>query len=156
MWKELKQWEERHDAIAFGVITTQEVYTELKNSVYFNKYAKGDFGKYICRAEDVQYSLILEAMKQGSETTISTNYGGSEYQQIMEYICNYIKETLLAEISSVQNLDDEPKGNFYDDVTKKYYKWNELMKILRLRDINEKKHSFKSYEDWREENASKV
>ena len=31
------------------------------------------------------------------------------------------------------------RGNFYDDVTKKLYKWSEFMKLLRKRNEGEKK-----------------
>ena len=31
------------------------------------------------------------------------------------------------------------KGNFYDDVTKKLYKWSEFMRLLRKRNEGEKK-----------------
>ena len=31
------------------------------------------------------------------------------------------------------------KGNFYDDVTKKLYKWSEFKKILKKRNEGEKK-----------------
>jgi hypothetical protein len=35
------------------------------------------------------------------------------------------------------------KGNFYDDVTKKLYKWSEFMKLLRKRNEGEKKDGAK-------------
>ena len=134
MWKELKQWEERHDAIAFGVMTTQEVIGELEHYIWFDKSADGNDHRYICRPEDVRHSLIVEAMKHASNTILIC--GDSEYQQIMDQACSYIKDALLAEISAVQKLNDKHEvGNpsFYDDVTKKYYKWKELKLLMKVR-----------------------
>lgn len=35
------------------------------------------------------------------------------------------------------------KGNFYDEVTKKLYKWSEFMKLLRERNEGDKKDGAK-------------
>jgi len=73
-------------------------------------------------------------MKHASNTILIC--GDSEYQQIMDQACSYIKDALLAEISAVQKLNDKHEvGNpsFYDDVTKKYYKWKELKLLMKVR-----------------------
>jgi len=68
-------------------------------------------------------------------------------QQLSDAIAFQIQDNdIVAKLSTKPN---KYKGNFYDDVTKRFYKWNDLQEIYAIRTENQQNLQEKN-------NASKI
>lgn len=85
MWVELRQWEERNNALAYGVITTEEVREELSYWSCFDEDYKDEH--YLCDTDDFSEKVILMAMDYAYNTV---EY--QDYQAMMECIGNWLAD----------------------------------------------------------------
>jgi len=114
MWRELSQWEENNNAVAFIVVTTEEIRDALQ---YYNAFDKTCYGNevnldYICDAWDITETLVLEAIKW-TYNSINFEYG-INYEAINDSCYEYIVEQL----STKTNNAGLEKGNIWNSETK--------------------------------------
>ena len=86
MWEELKSWEQRNNALVFGVMTMQEVREELSYwSCFDSEYTKDEY--YICDTDDMSEVVILKAMDYAYNVV---EY--QDYQAMIECVGNWLAD----------------------------------------------------------------
>jgi len=122
-WKALLDWEERNDARVLVVLDPESVREDLSYFVQFDA-DNPESDSFVRDINQVPESLIIDAI----------NHAADEYrfawstEDINEVMAEYIVENL----SSKTMLH---KGNFYDDVTQRFYKWDDLQELYATRKV---------------------
>ena len=93
MWDSLADWEKRNNALAFIVVSTEEIREDL--AYYEAFYNEANTEQYICEAGDIKESLILEAIHVAYKE-INMDYGVC-YGDITDACYHYIVESLKGE-----------------------------------------------------------
>ena len=87
MWQELTQWEERNNALVYGVMTTEDVRESLS---YWNAFECANDGEdFICDINDVSEALVLASMKYAYNTIEDPTY-----DYMLEVIYEHLVDTL--------------------------------------------------------------
>ena len=121
MWDELTEWELRNDASVLTVIDAFGLRNDLQFYIYFDEDAQGKDERWICLAEDIPHKTLVACMREAAETCDMD----TTYNEMVELVALKVRDAMTTE--------RHYSGNFYDDVTKRYYKWKELTTILKER-----------------------
>ena len=115
MWRDLDRWEKDNHAVAFIVVSTEEIREALS---YYNAFEK-DCEEYICNIYDVSETVVHEALLD-AYNTLSFDYGLS-YTDINDACYDYIVENLSAKTKGLI------RGNIYNSETKTFEKVRDFL-----------------------------
>ena len=122
MWQELSNWEDNHNAIVVGVMSTEDVRESLS---YWNAFEK-DEDEFICDINDVSERLIMASMKYAYNTIDEPTYN-----YMLEVIYDHLVDTLKERIKDVvdqQRPHNITKGNLWNSETKEFDKVSDFMR----------------------------
>jgi hypothetical protein len=105
MWTDLDRWEKDNHAVAFMVVSTEEVREAL---AYYNAFDK-ECEEYICDINDVSEKVVHEALLD-AYNTLNFDYGLS-YEDINESCYDYIVEELNTNEYKQMELDLQGENN---------------------------------------------
>jgi hypothetical protein len=105
MWTDLDRWEKDNHAVAFMVVSTEEVRESLS---YYNAFDK-DCEEYVCNIDDVSETVVHEALLD-AYNTLNFDYGLS-YEDINESCYDYIVEKLNTDEYKQMELDLQGETN---------------------------------------------
>lgn len=122
MWQELTQWEERNNAIVYGVMTTEDVRESLS---YWNAFECANDGEdFICDINDVSETLVLASMKYAYNTIEDPTY-----DYMLEVIYDHLVDTLNQRIKdAVDEQRPQYRGWLWNAETKGFDKMDDFMK----------------------------
>jgi len=115
MWRDLDRWEKDNNAVAFIVISTQEIREALS---YYNAFDK-DCEEFICDIDNVSERVVHEALLD-AYNTLNFDYGLS-YEDINEACYEYIVENLSTKTTGLI------RANIYNSETKTFEKVKDFL-----------------------------
>jgi len=122
MWQEISEWEDRHNAIVFGVMSTEDVRESLS---YYNAFDTAEITNehFICDICDVSEVLIMASMKYAYNTIDDPTYN-----YMLEVIYDHLVDTLKERINdAVANKGTVYRGNLWNSKTKEFDKVADFM-----------------------------
>ena len=121
MWQELSNWEDNHNAIVYGVMTSEDVRESLS---YWNAFEK-DTDEFICDIEDVSETLVMASMKYAYNTIEDPTYN-----YMLEVIYDHLVDTLKERIKDAVDKQRPTlqRGNLWNSETKEFEKVSDFLK----------------------------
>ena len=130
MWNELKEWEERHNALVYGVLTTEDVRETL--SYYFG-FDVSEPEELLVDIHDVSESLIREAMHYAYDSIEEPTYNDM-LDCIHERLIYVLNERIRDAVQKQNKKWDN--ANLYigkNDVFQKYGEFRQQQAELNLK-----------------------
>lgn len=119
MWQELSNWEDNHNAIVYGVMTTEDVRESLS---YWNAFEK-DEDEFICDIQDVSEGLVMASMKYAYNTIDDPTYN-----YMLEVIYDHLVDTLKERIKDAVDKQRPIRGNLWNAETKEFERVADFLK----------------------------
>jgi hypothetical protein len=121
MWQELSNWEDNHNAIVYGVMTSEDVRESLS---YWNAFDK-DTEEFICDINDVSETLVMASMKYAYNTIEDPTY---EY--MLEVTYDHLVDTLKERIKDAVDKQRPTiqRGYLWNSETKEFEKVSDFLK----------------------------
>jgi|TARA_B110000211_G_scaffold206741_1_gene242011 hypothetical protein len=130
MWNELKEWEERHNALVYGVLTTEDVRETLS---YYQGFDVSEPEELLVDIHDVSESLIRESMHYAYDSLEDPTYTDM-LDCIHERLIDVLKERINDAVQKQNNKWEN--ANLYvgkNDVFQKYGDFKQQQAELNLK-----------------------
>mgnify|MGYP003653625692 CR=1 FL=1 len=112
-WRDLDRWEKDNHAVAFLVVTTEEVREALSYWNAFDVETKGTHdSEFICNIYEVSETVVHQALLN-AYNTLNFDYGIG-YDDINEACYDYIVDNLSTKTTGLN------RGNIYNSETKQF------------------------------------
>ena len=118
MWQELSNWEDNHNAIVYGVMTSEDVRESLS---YWNAF-EVHTDEFICEIADVSETLVMASMKYAYNTIDDPTYN-----YMLEVIYAHLVDTLKERIKDAVDKQRPVRGNLWNAETKGFEKLQDFM-----------------------------
>ena len=119
-WRDLDRWEKDNHAVAFIVVTTEEIRESLS---YFNGFdvesKDAQDSEFICNIYDVSEEVVHQALLN-AYNTLSFDYGLT-YDDINESCYDYIVDNLSTKTTGLK------QGNLWNSETKTFEKVRDFL-----------------------------
>ena len=119
-WRDLDRWEKDNHAVAFIVVTTEEIRESLS---YFNAFdvesKDAQDSEFICNIYDVSEEVVHQALLN-AYNTLSFDYGLT-YDDINESCYDYIVDNLSTKTTGLK------QGNLWNSETKTFEKVRDFL-----------------------------
>lgn len=121
MWQELSNWEAKHNAIVYGVMTSEDVRESLS---YWNAFEKHT-DEFICDINDVSETLVMASMKYAYNTVYDLTY-----DYMLEVIYDHLVGTLKERIKDAVDKQRPTiqRGYLWNSETKEFEKVSDFLK----------------------------
>ena len=122
-WRDLDRWEKDNHAVAFLVVTTEEIREALSYWNAFDVETKGSYdSEFICNIYDVSEEVVHQALLN-AYNTLNFDYGIT-YDDINEACYDYIVDNLSTKTNETKGLI---RGNIYNSETKTFEKVKDFL-----------------------------
>ena len=122
-WRDLDRWEKDNHAVAFLVVTTEEIREALSYWNAFDVESKDTYdSEFICNIYDVSEEVVHQALLN-AYNTINFDYGLT-YEDINEACYDYIVDNLSTKTNETKGLI---RGNIYNSETKTFEKVKDFL-----------------------------
>lgn len=118
-WRALERWEEDNKSVSILVLDPESLRQDMSYFIPFDDEKQDDFIMY---ADKISDDMIQGAMLHAQESF--------DWSDAQDELNNLAFEYLVENLSSKVKVQ---KGNFYDDVTQQFYKWDELTALYEAR-----------------------
>ena len=122
-WRDLDRWEKDNHAVAFLVVTTEEIREALSYWNAFDVESKDTYdSEFICNIYEVSEEVVHQALLN-AYNTLNFDYGIG-YDDINEACYDYIVDNLSAKTNETKGLI---RGNIYNSETKTFEKVKDFL-----------------------------